>query len=189
MLFEGLKRTICTVLLVTAVVSMVACSGGEVVNEDETEEIHKTSAASGGSISLPEGFQPAEEAGSMITQLTGGQMYGSFNAINSKKTKYFSQAGSLTITIQGQSSQEGTKWTDAFISLWKKGEDSTEFIAPAIHFELDASPYTYTFEGLDPAAEYRIGITYNDVPRYRMTGTFVIDGITGEDAGNTSADS
>lgn len=177
MFFQFAKKLAAVAMAAVMVLSMAACSGEDSAAEEEP--IDKKMAAQGGSITLPEGLAMPDTDATMLTDFSGGQMSGVFKTINSQQTKYFKQNGSVTITISGESSQEGTKYTDAYINLWKKGEGTTTYIE-TIHFTLDGTPYTYTFENLDPAAEYRIGITYNDVPRYKMTGSFVITGITAE---------
>lgn len=184
MFFQSVKKLAAVLMVAVMALSMAACSGEDVAADEET--IDKKMAAQGGSITLPEGLAMPEDDATMVTDFSGGQMSGVFKTINSQQTKYFKHNGSVTITISGESSQEGTKYIDAFINLWKKGEDTTTYIE-TVHFNLDGTPYTYTFENLDPAAEYRIGITYNDVPRYKMTGSFVITGITAENNDDAAA--
>lgn len=172
------KRAVCAVLAAAMALSFTACGGSEGGEEAEAEY---TYAEQGGSISLPEGLAAPEENGSTNTLLEAGQLSGCFTAVNYTATSYFTHSGSVTVTVSGESSQEGTQWTDAFISLWKQGENSTQYIE-SVHFTLDGSPYTCTFNGLDTAAQYRVTFTYNDVPRYKMTGEYAITGVVAEQA-------
>lgn len=184
MFFQSAKKLAAVMMAAVMVLSMTAC-GGETADAQE-EVIDKKMAQQGGTITLPETLVMPETDATMQTDFSGGQLSGVFKTINSQQTKYFKQNGSVTIIISGESSQEGTKYTDAYINLWKKGDKTTTYIE-TIHFTLDGTPYTYTFENLDPASEYRIGITYNDVPRYKMTGSFVITGVTAENNDDEAA--
>lgn len=177
MFFQSAKKLAAVMMAAVMMLSMAACSGEEA--DTEGEVVDKTMAQQGGTITLPETLAMPDTDATMKTDFSNGQLAGVFKTINSQQTKYFKQNGSVTITISAESSQEGTKYTDAYINLWKKGDKTTTYIE-TIHFVLDGTPYTHTFENLDPAAEYRIGITYNDVPRYKMTGSFVITGVTAE---------
>lgn len=181
-----LKKIAAIFLTAALALSLAACGSGE--DPDETESgTDQINATQGGSITLPEGLTASEDANTMVTQFQGGQLSGAFNLINYKTTGYFTHGGSVTVTVRAESSQEGTQWTDAYISLWKKGDDTTEFVETA-HFQLDGSEYTYTFSNLDPAAEYRVTFTYNDVPSYKMSGAFSITGVTMEDDAGESED-
>ncbi len=181
-----LKKIAAIFLTAALALSLAACSSGEDSSEAEsgTDQIN---AAQGGSIALPEGLVAPENANTMVTQFQGGQLSGAFSLINYKATGYFTHGGSVTVTVRAESSQEGTQWTDAYISLWKKGDNTTEFVETA-HFQLDGSEYTYTFADLDAAAEYRVTFTYNDVPSYKMSGAFAITGVTMEDTAGEPED-
>ena len=113
------KRAVCAVLAAAMALSFTACGGSEGGEEAEAEY---TYAEQGGSISLPEGLAAPEENGSTNTLLEAGQLSGRFTAVNYTATGYFTHSGSVTVTVSGESSQEGTQWTDAFISLWKQGD-------------------------------------------------------------------
>ena len=115
MFFQFAKKLAAVAMAAVMVLSMAACSGEDSAAEEEA--IDKKMAAQGGSITLPEGLAMPDTDATMLTDFSGGQMSGVFKTINSQQTKYFKQNGSVTITISGESSQEGTKYTDAYNNL------------------------------------------------------------------------
>lgn len=171
------RRLLALLLALALCLSFAACSGSS-EEDEEGDSSDYTYATQGGAVSLAEGVTAPEQNNTMTTVYDNGQLSGAFTLINSKSTTYFKQSGSVTVTVQATLNTE-TKWTDAFISLWKQGSEATEFVG-TVHFTADGSAYTYTWSGLDPAAEYRVAIAYNDVPRYKLSGVFTVTGLTAE---------
>lgn len=165
--------------------SFAGCSSAGSEEEEDTSSDY-TYATQGGTVSLAEGVAAPETNNTMVSVYDAGQLSGAFTLINSKSTDYFLQGGSITVTVQATLNTE-TKWTDAFMSLWKQGSESTEFIG-TVHFTADGSPYTYTWSGLDPAAEYRVAFAYNDVPRYKLSGVYTITGLTAQGESDLTTD-
>lgn len=172
-----IKRLPALLLALALCLSFAGCSGSNNDDEEETSSDY-TYATQGGTVTLAEGVTAPEENNKMVSVYDNGQLSGAFTLINSKSTDYFLQGGSITVTVQATLNTE-TKWTDAFMSLWKQGSESTEFIG-TVHFTADGSPYTYTWSGLDPSAEYRVAFAYNDVPRYKLSGVYTITGLTAQ---------
>ena len=171
--------------LVDSVVGLFKGSSGE----DEDAVTDAVYATAGGSIQLPEGLAAPEQSGAMNTQFTEGQLAGAFNLTNYNSTAYFSTTGTLTLSIQGTLETGGvdTKWTDAFVSLWQQGNGNTTFIG-AVHFKADGTTQTYTWYGLPAGSQYKMTITYNDVPRYKLSGTFALTGVTAEGEADLETD-
>jgi hypothetical protein len=140
----------------------------------ETEEADTTrwAEAAAEGITLPDGVDStakftAERAGD-------GQLYVVFNGIWTRETGYFlAPNGSLTLTASG--SAEGTQKYK--IALWKRVDGGTEYVEGSTgYIHTDGGTYTYTVNGLDPAAQYRLTISY-DSTRYYLYGMIRVDGI------------
>lgn len=182
------KTIISLALALVLGLSMAACQDKDASstsvqggNEDSIEAVNE------GNVSLPSELAAPETAGTMATFITEGTMYGSFLLINYRTTDYFTTGGTLTLTINASLFSlkddvyipQETKYQEASVALWKKGEADASFVQTA-YFKADGTAYTASFEGLDTTAQYRIGITYSDVARYRMTGSFSLAGLTSE---------
>src|SRR5699024_1695379 len=108
-------------------------------------------------------------------------LYGAFTLTNYNTTGYFTQNGSVTVTVQASLWTDGvdTQWTDAYFDLWKQGDGETQYVS-TVHFVADDTAQSYTFSGLEAGASYRLSFGYSDVPRYKLSGKFSVTGITGE---------
>ena len=178
------KRMFALFLALMLCLGLAACSGGDDSQDDDTvPEDSLVYASAGGSVSLPEDFVLPDGSNIIVTELGDGCLYGAFNRTNYRTTGYFSTDGTITLTVQATLDTGGitTKWTDASFSLWKQGSGSTEYMG-TVHFTADGTPYSYTFAGLEPGALYRVAFTYSDVPKYKLSGSFCITGVTGETA-------
>jgi hypothetical protein len=176
------KRMIALFLALMLCLAFTACSSEDSsLTDDSVDESDMVYATAGGSVTLPEGFALPENNNSMKTELVENTLVGAFNYTNYRTTGYFTTNGEMTVTVQATLETGGinTKWTDATFSLWKQGAGTTVYQG-TVHFTADGSPYSYTFTGLEPGALYRIAFTYSDVPKYKLTGTFNITGVTGE---------
>lgn len=178
------KQLLAVFLSFIVCLSFSACSFMEdTTTEDESEvAVETTDATQGGSVILPEGFMMPEESNTIVSQLTESNMLiGAFNKTNYRTTTYFSTDGSITVNVKATLETGGidTKWTDCSFSLWEQGEGTTQYMG-SVHFLPDNTSYTYTFSGLNPATQYRVGFSYTDVPKYKLSGTFNISGVTAE---------
>ena len=166
-----LNRLLALGLALALCLSLAACSSS---SDTEEEEVTNTvQAQAGGSVTLPEGFTVPEEAGRIATQASGDTLYGAFTLTNYNTTGYFTQNGSVTVTVQA------SLWTDAYFDLWKQGDGETQYVS-TVHFVADDTAQSYTFSGLEAGASYRLSFGYSDVPRYKLSGKFSVTGITGE---------
>ena len=99
-----------------------------------------------------------------------------FNGIWSRQTDYFTvPGGSLTIT--GYGTAEGTQRYK--ISVWQKVAGGAQYVNDSTYyFKTDGQNYRCVISGLDPAASYRLTISY-DSSRYYLYGGLKVEGIAG----------
>lgn len=142
------------------------------ISDVEEEDTTRWAEAAPAGITLPEGMDStakfaAERAGE-------GQLYIVFNGIWTRDTSYFlAPNGSLTFTATG--SAEGTQKYK--IAVWKLVDGGTQYVDGSTgYIKTDGNPYTYTVTGLDPAASYRLTISY-DSRSYYLYGVVRVDGI------------
>lgn len=142
------------------------------ISDVEEEDTTRWAEAAPEGIVLPEGMDStakfaAERAGD-------GQLYVVFNGIWTKETGYFmAPNGTLTLTATG--SAEGTQKYK--IAVWKQVEGGTQYVDGSTgYIRTDGGAYTYTVSGLDPAASYRLTISY-DSRSYYLYGMVRVDGI------------
>lgn len=97
-----------------------------------------------------------------------------FNGIWSRQTGYFTvPGGSLTITACGTA--EGTQRFK--VAVWKRVDGGAEYVDGSTgYFKTDGTNYRYTVTGLDPAASYRLTVSY-DSSRYYLYGLLQAGGI------------
>ena len=97
-----------------------------------------------------------------------------FNGIWSRQTDYFTvPGGSLTIT--GYGTAEGTQRYK--ISVWQKVAGGAQYVNDSTYyFKTDGQNYRCVISGLDPAASYRLTISY-DSSRYYLYGGLKVEGI------------
>ena len=151
-------------LVVAVLVLLVAASGvktvldmknsadNEVQEEDSTRWAEPTSDPLNGSLNLV------------------------FNGIWSRQTDYFTvPGGSLTIT--GYGTAEGTQRYK--VSVWQKVAGGAQYVNDSTYyFKTDGQNYRCVISGLDPAASYRLTISY-DSSRYYLYGGLKVEGIAG----------
>lgn len=184
------KRTAALLLALAAALSLAACGGtSDGDSAAQSEDSGRLYAEAGGTIALPEGLTAPENSGSMNTQYADGQLAGAFTLTNYNTTGYFSTNGTLTLTIEGTLETGGveTQYTDAFVSLWRQGDGTTTYEG-SVFFTADGTPHTYTWSGLEPGAQYRLAVAYNDVTWYDLSGTFVLTGVTAEGDADLATD-
>lgn len=99
-----------------------------------------------------------------------------FNGIWSRQTDYFTvPGGSLTIT--GYGTAEGTQRYK--VSVWQKVAGGAQYVNDSTYyFKTDGQNYRCVISGLDPAASYRLTISY-DSSRYYLYGGLKVEGIAG----------
>ena len=97
-----------------------------------------------------------------------------FNGIWSRQTDYFTvPGGSLTIT--GYGAAEGTQRYK--VSVWQKVAGGAQYVNGSTYYiKTDGQNYRCVISGLDPAASYRLTISY-DSSRYYLYGGLKVEGI------------
>ena len=99
-----------------------------------------------------------------------------FNGIWSRQNDYFTvPGGSLTIT--GYGTAEGTQRYK--VSVWQKVAGGAQYVNGSTYYiKTDGQNYRCVISGLDPAASYRLTISY-DSSRYYLYGGLKVEGIAG----------
>ena len=97
-----------------------------------------------------------------------------FNGIWSRKTDYFA-APNGTLTITGYGAAEGTQKFK--VAVWQKIDGGVQYVPDSTYyFKTDGTNYRCTISGLDPAAIYRLTISY-DSSRYYLYGGLKVEGV------------
>ena len=97
-----------------------------------------------------------------------------FNGIWSRQTNYFA-APTGTLTVMACGTAEGTQKFK--VALWKKVDGGVEYVPDSTYYiKTDGTDYTCTISGLDPAAIYRMTISY-DSSRYYLYGLLKVEGV------------
>ena len=151
------------------VVHKVMGTSDEVQEEDTTRWAEQTSDPL-----IIQGI--ADASAKFDTATTDGCLYAVFNGIWSRNTGYFTvPSGSLSIMACGTA--EGTQKFK--VALWKKVDGGAEYVPDSTYYvKTDGTDYRCTLSGLDPAAQYRVTISY-DSSRYYLYGLLKVEGIAG----------
>ncbi|NCC06623.1 MAG: hypothetical protein EOM30_00940 [Clostridia bacterium] len=190
-----LKRVFAVCLTAALCLSMAACSSASSSSvADPVEPDDTIYCTAGGTVTMPDGFEYPDTAGTMALQLddTTQTLAGNLYILRYKTSKYYFTTGTtMTFTITPKLTDTAgedvtTKYTDANVALWKKGDNVAEYIK-TVHFAADGTTQTYTFEGLEAGAEYRFAFTYTTSSRYRVSGNFNFTGISGEGSEDETA--
>ena len=118
----------------------------------------------------------ADSSAKFATATADGCLYAVFNGIWSRHTDYFTvPGGSLTIT--GYGTAEGTQRYK--VSVWQKVAGGAQYVNGSTYYiKTDGQNYRCVISGLDPAAQYRVTISY-DSSRYYLYGLMKVEGIAG----------
>lgn len=149
------------------VAQKISGSSGEVQEEDTTRWADATADPL-----IIQGI--ADASAKFDTAMVDGTLYAVFNGIWSRQTDYFTvPGGSLTIT--GYGTAEGTQRYK--ISVWQKVAGGAQYVNDSTYyFKTDGQNYRCVISGLDPAASYRLTISY-DSSRYYLYGGLKVEGI------------
>ena len=139
----------------------------------EEEDTTNYAAATADPILLPEGTDATAQWTNVVAN---GTLYGVYNGIWSRNTGYFQVSDdSLTITACGTA--EGVQ--EYKLALWKKVDGGAQYVDGSTgYIHTDGSNYRFTITGLDPAAQYRLTVSY-DSSRYYLYGMFSAEGVVG----------
>lgn len=151
------------------VAQKISGSSGEVQEEDTTRWADATADPL-----IIQGI--ADASAKFDTAMVDGTLYAVFNGIWSRQTDYFTvPGGSLTIT--GYGTAEGTQRYK--ISVWQKVAGGAQYVNGSTYYiKTDGQNYRCVISGLDPAASYRLTISY-DSSRYYLYGGLKVEGIAG----------
>ena len=116
----------------------------------------------------------ADSSAKFAAATADGCLYAVFNGIWSRSTDYFTApTGSLNIMACGTA--EGTQKFK--VALWKKVDGGAEYVPDSTYYiHTDGTNYRCTVSGLDPAAQYRVTISY-DSSRYYLYGLMKVEGV------------
>ncbi len=116
----------------------------------------------------------ADASAKFATATADGCLYAVFNGIWSRQTSYFTVPGG-TLNIMACGTAEGTQKFK--VALWKKVDGGAEYVPESTYYvKTDGTDYRCTVSGLDPAAQYRVTISY-DSSRYYLYGLLKAEGI------------
>lgn len=149
------------------VAQKISGSSGEVQEEDTTRWADATADPL-----IIQGI--ADASAKFDTAMVDGTLYAVFNGIWSRQTDYFTvPGGSLTIT--GYGTAEGTQRYK--VSVWQKVAGGAQYVNGSTYYiKTDGQNYRCVISGLDPAASYRLTISY-DSSRYYLYGGLKVEGI------------
>ena len=116
----------------------------------------------------------ADSTAKYATARANGALNIVFNGIWSRQTNYFA-APTGTLTVMACGTAEGTQKFK--VALWKKVDGGVEYVPDSTYYiKTDGTDYTCTISGLDPAAIYRMTISY-DSSRYYLYGLLKVEGV------------
>ena len=129
-----------------SIVHKAAGTSDEVQEEDTTRWADQTSDPL-----IIQGI--ADSSAKFATATADGCLYAVFNGIWSRQTSYFT------------------------VPVWKKVDGGAEYVADSTYYiHTDGTDYRCTISGLDPAAQYRVTISY-DSSKYYLYGLLKVEGI------------
>lgn len=116
----------------------------------------------------------ADTTAKYATARANGALNIVFNGIWSRQTSYFT-VPSGTLSIMGCGTAEGTQRFK--VAVWKKVDGGAEYVTDSTYYiHTDGTDYRCTISGLDPAAQYRVTISY-DSSKYYLYGLLKVEGI------------
>lgn len=161
LILTGCKSTL------TSIAHKLTGASDEVQEEDTTQW-----AAPSSDPLMIEGI--ADTSTKYATAVANGSLNIVFNGIWSRKTDYFA-APNGTLTITGYGSAEGTQKFK--VAVWQKIDGGVQYVPDSTYyFKTDGTNYRCTISGLDPAAIYRLTISY-DSSRYYLYGGLKVEGV------------
>ena len=176
---KKIKRIV--LLVVAVLVLLVAASGVKTVldmknsadNEVQEEDSTRWAEPTSDPLNI-EGI--ADASAKYASAAVNGSLNLVFNGIWSRNTGYFTvPGGSLNIMACGTA--EGTQKFK--VALWKKVDGGAAYVPDSTYYvKTDGTDYRCTISGLDPAAQYRVTISY-DSSRYYLYGLMKVEGIAG----------
>ncbi len=118
----------------------------------------------------------ADTTAKYATARANGALNIVFNGIWSRQTNYFA-APTGTLTVMACGTAEGTQRYK--VSVWQKVAGGAQYVNGSTYYiKTDGQNYRCVISGLDPAASYRLTISY-DSSRYYLYGGLKVEGIAG----------
>ena len=149
------------------IVHKVAGTSDEVQEEDTTRWAEQTSDEL-----IIQGI--ADPSAKFATATADGCLYAVFNGVWTRQTSYFT-VPSGTLNIMACGTAEGTQKFK--IAVWKKVDGGAEYVPESTYYvPTDGTDYRCTISGLDPAAQYRVTISYGS-SRYYLYGLLKVEGV------------
>ena len=176
---KKIKRIV--LLVVAVLVLLVAASGVKTVldmknsadNEVQEEDSTRWAEPTSDPLNI-EGI--ADASAKYASAAVNGSLNLVFNGIWSRQTDYFTAPNGV-ITITGYGTAEGTQKYK--IALWRKVDGGAQYVDGSTYYiKTDGQNYRCSIGGLDPAASYRLTISY-DSSRYYLYGGLKVEGIAG----------
>ena len=176
---KKIKRIV--LLVVAVLVLFVAASGVKTVldmknsadNEVQEEDSTRWAELTSDPLNL-EGI--ADASAKYASAAVNGSLNPVFNGIWSRQTDYFTAPNGV-ITLTGYGTAEGTQKYK--IALWRKVDGGAQYVDGSTYYiKTDGQNYRCSIGGLDPAASYRLTISY-DSSRYYLYGGLKVEGIAG----------
>ena len=142
--------------------------------KDALRGVAQKISGSSGEVQEEDTARWADASAKFDTAMVDGPLYAVFNGIWSRQTNYFA-APTGTLTVMACGSAEGTQKFK--VALWKKVDGGVEYVPDSTYYiKTDGTDYTCTISGLDPAAIYRMTISY-DSSRYYLYGLLKVEGV------------
>jgi hypothetical protein len=177
------KQLLALVLAAAAALSLAGCELD--FSKEAASDTTKWGTASTDSITLPADM---DATATFATEQVDNSMYIVFNGIQKRDTGYFTApGGALTFTVTATAEAENLQQFK--IAVWKLVDGGTQYVTDTnIYYKTDGACYAYTIDGLDPAASYRLTLSY-DKSKYYMYGKVRVDGVAAMGAAPAESDS
>ena len=182
---KGFFRAAALTAALAAAVSLCACGTAADSSADTETDSTKWGTAAADTITLPEGV---DSTALFAATQADSSMYIVFNGIQKRDTGYFS-APNGTLTFTTAATAEDASLQKFKVAVWKLVDGGTQYVnGSTIYFKTDGTVYTYTIDGLDAAASYRLTISY-DRSSYYLYGQMRVDGVAAMAAAPQESDS
>ena len=159
-------------LLLAAVFALALLTGCNDDSADSEVDTRKFAAEVSAAITLPDGM---DSTARFAQKYVDGGMVVVYNGISQRDTEYFMvPGGQLTFTMQASGESPTIKNVKA--AVWTKLDGGTQYVeGTTVYFPVGEKATQYVIDGLDPALEYRLTISY-DSGSYYASGKLQVDG-------------
>ena len=171
-----MKKTAKLLALLLAVLTMAVMLTACGEKEEKVDTLTRAKVTDA-EIVLPEGMDPEASYAAQFTE-TGMTLV--FNGNNKWDTDYFT-VPSGTLSIRAKATGEASGMRSFKIALWEKVDGGAQYVDKSTVYyytvgkDAAGDMHTYTLEGLDPNAQYRLTLSY-DAYGYHIFGQMQVDG-------------